>query len=163
MVEAAPMNNRLKKIAVAAIAATALAGAVAVAQTHRAPGAIRQAFAARHLARMADRLGLTDAQREQAKAILEQSRQAAEPIRAQLQQNRDAIADAIKSGKSDAELQALSTSAGTLVGQLATIHTQSLAKAYKLLTPEQKEKAAALREEFHSRLEGWMQHRGAGL
>src|SRR5580658_8231668 len=56
------------------------------AMTHRAE--------ARH--RMFQALNLTAAQKEHAKAIFQQARDAAKPVRGQLHQNRDAMTAAVK-------------------------------------------------------------------
>ena len=109
-------------------------------------------------ARMAQALGLTDAQKEQAKAVFSQARQSAQPIMAQLKQNRQALADAVKAGKSDAEIQQLSQTTGTLVGQLTAIRTEAMSKVYATLTPDQRAKAEQLRSQ---RRERW-QHRLGG-
>ena len=104
---------------------------------------------------LATSLGLTDAQKEQAKAIFDAARQSAEPFVAQLKQGHEATREAIKSGKSDQELQQLAERQGALMGQVAAVHTKAFAKFYALLTPEQKEKA----DKMHEQLRGMMQHR----
>jgi Spy/CpxP family protein refolding chaperone len=113
---------------------------------------------ARHLARMAEYLNLTDAQKEQAKAAFQQAHQEAQPVRTQLQQNRLALADAVKAGKSEAEIQGLANTTGTLVGQLVAIRTGAFAKVYATLTPEQRQKA----DQWRGQMKGRFQQRFGG-
>jgi Spy/CpxP family protein refolding chaperone len=116
--------------------------------------------------RMATYLNLTPQQREQAQALMDQARQASEPIKAQLKQNHQLLADAIKTGKSEAELDRLATQQGVLVGQLTAIHAKAMQKGYAMLTPEQKQKADQMRQHFmmgHGMGQGMMgQGRGFG-
>ena len=112
-----------------------------------------RAMRARRLARMAQFLSLTNAQKEQAKAAFQQARQQAQPIRTQLQQNRQALADAVKAGKSDTEIQSLANTTGTLMGQLVAIRTGAFAKVYATLTPDQKAKADQWREQMRNRFQ----------
>ena len=86
--------------------------------------------------RMAVRLNLTDAQKEQARAIMQSARQSARPIAQQLKQNRLALHDAIKAGKPDADTDQLAATSGSLMGQATAIRTKAFAKIYALLTIE---------------------------
>jgi Spy/CpxP family protein refolding chaperone len=104
--------------------------------------------------RLAQALQLTDAQKEQAKSIFEQVRQTAQPLNQQLQQNRQALAAAVKANDAG-QIQQLALAQGTLHGQLVTIRSQAMAKFYTILTPEQRAKA----DELHSRVQQRMQRR----
>lgn len=106
---------------------------------------------ASHRARRAQALNLTDAQKAQAKTIFQQAREAAKPIRAQLKENRQALTQAAKAGKSDADLQRLATEQGRLRGQMVAIRTEAFAKFYSTLTPEQRTKADQMQQQFHQR------------
>jgi Spy/CpxP family protein refolding chaperone len=140
-------------------AAVAMAAAgMTFAQTTPAPGnpapgtgTGRRAFVQHRFQRMAQALNLTDAQKEQAKAAFQQARQDAQPIRAQLKQNRQSIADAVKAGKSEAEIRELAGTTGTLAGQLAAIRATTWAKVYATLTPDQRDKADQMREQMKNR------------
>jgi Spy/CpxP family protein refolding chaperone len=88
----------MKKQAIKLAMAGALAAGLALAQTpasapQAAPagtaGAKTVRGALRH--RMVKALGLTDAQKQQAKAIFQETKTANQPIRVQLQQNRQAL------------------------------------------------------------------------
>lgn len=106
----------------------------------------------RHRARMAKALNLTDAQKAQAKTIFQQAREATKPIRAQLKENHQALIQAAKTGKSDADLQRLATVQGKLRGQMVAIRTEAFAKFYGTLTPEQRAKADQMQQQFHQRV-----------
>lgn len=103
------------------------------------------------LQRFAQALNLTDDQKAQAKSIFQDARQSAQPIMKQLMEERAALRDAAKAGKSDAEIDQLSTQVGTLSGQLAAIHSKAFEKFYALLTPEQRAKADSLQAQMKQR------------
>ena len=94
--------------------------------------------------RMATRLNLTDDQKQQARSIMQSARESAQPITQQLKQNRQALRDAVKAGKTDADIDQLAASTGTLMGQATAIRTKAFAKVYAMLTPEQRTKADQL-------------------
>jgi Spy/CpxP family protein refolding chaperone len=108
--------------------------------------------------RMAARLNLTDAQKEQARAIMQSARQSGRPIAQQLKQNRLALRDAVKAGKSDADIDQLAASTGTLMGQATAIRTKAFAKVYALLTPEQRTKADQLGSHGRGMFKGGHEH-----
>jgi Spy/CpxP family protein refolding chaperone len=90
-------------------------------------------------------LNLTDAQKEQAKSIFGEAEQASKPVRQQLRDGHQAIAQAVKAGD-EAQIDALAKAQGTLMGQMAAIHSKAFSKLYAILTPEQKEKAGQLHD-----------------
>jgi Spy/CpxP family protein refolding chaperone len=89
---------------------------------------------------LAGYLGLTDSQKEQAKAIFDAASQAAQTALGQLTSAREALQQAVKAGRSDAELDRLAAAVGVIEGQLAGIRAKAEAKFYALLTAEQKQK-----------------------
>ena len=95
---------------------------------------------ARRLDFLAGYLGLSDSQKTQAKAIFDAAEQAAQTALGQLASARDALRQAVKANKPDAELDRLAAAVGTLEGQLAAIHAKANARFYALLTTEQKQK-----------------------
>ena len=132
------MKHRFLKLAgVTAIAAGLALGQSAPAQSPHFRGRPR---AGMMLRRMAAGLNLTDAQKEQARGIFSAARQSAEPVQSQLRQSRQALAAAVKSGASGAEIDRLSNSMGQLLAQATAIHAKSFAHFYSILTPEQKGK-----------------------
>ncbi|HLK66786.1 MAG TPA: Spy/CpxP family protein refolding chaperone [Bryobacteraceae bacterium] len=126
----------------------ALAAGMAFAQTTPAPAtapqtgtgkaAVRPRAAMRR--RMMQALNLTPDQKQQAQAIFQQTRQSVQPIAQQAKQNRQALADAVKANDT-AKIQQLASQQGSLNGQLLTLRSESMAKFYNILTPDQRAKA----------------------
>jgi Spy/CpxP family protein refolding chaperone len=157
------MKTNLMKFVFASAFATGLAVAQApapapragqglAAQQGQAPGgraAMMRGMVQRRLMRA---LNLTDAQREQARAIFQQSRQNARPIADQLRQNRQSLAEAVQANNV-ALIQSLSAQAGTLQGQLLAIRSEAMAKFLTTLTPEQRTRANEMRERVKERLQ----------
>jgi Spy/CpxP family protein refolding chaperone len=85
-------------------------------------------------------LNLTDAQKEQARAIFSQSREASKPLFDQIRQNRQALAAAVKAGAPDAEIDKLASNLGPLMAQQSAIRAKAFAKFYATLTQDQKDK-----------------------
>ena len=102
--------------------------------------------------RMAQALSLTDTQKEQARTIFENSRQSAQPIRAELRQNREKLMAAAKANASEGDIQKLAGEQGRLLGKLVAIRTEASAKFYQMLTPEQRVKADQMHEQFKQRI-----------
>ena len=114
---------------------------------------------ARH--RMFQALNLTPAQKEQAKAIFQQERAAAKPVREQLRQNRAAMSAAVKAD-SQAQIAQLSAERGKLVGQLTTTRTEAMARFYHELTPQQRAKDDQIHQRFQARMRERHLHRAIG-
>jgi Spy/CpxP family protein refolding chaperone len=103
-------------------------------------------------------LNLTDAQKAQAKTIFQAAKQSGAPIRAKLQENRQAMVAAVKSNDADA-IQQLATAAGVLQGQLMANRASAMAKLYAILTPDQQTKLDQMQAKVQQLLQ---QFRGAG-
>ncbi len=133
----------------------AMAAGMALAQTPAAPA---QPRAGRMMSRQAMRgrmfqaLDLTDAQKQQAKAAMQQAKQNAEPLMKQLRENRQALAAAVKANDT-AQIHNLAAQQGHLQGQLLGIRSEARAKVYATLTPEQKAKADQMREKVRERMQ----------
>jgi Spy/CpxP family protein refolding chaperone len=148
------MTKRLVDLAMAG----ALAAGLALAQT---PAGAPQADAAgtttpktfraavRH--RMVKALGLTDAQKQQAKAIFQATKTANQPIRTQLQQNRQALAAAVKANDIG-QIRQLAQVQGNLKGQVMAARAEAMAKFYATLTPDQKAKADQIQQKVRQRI-----------
>lgn len=130
-------------------AVPALAAGLAFSQTVPAPANPDAGTQRRHFThkrgfragRFANALGLTDGQRQQVRAVMKEAAQNAQPLRAQLRQDRAQMRDAIKANDT-ARIQALAATQGQLLGQLAAIRSTAFAKVYNtVLTPEQRDKA----------------------
>jgi Spy/CpxP family protein refolding chaperone len=138
----------MKRILIGIAAVGAAAAGLAVAQATTAPqaGAV-QAKEVHALVRkrVLKALNLTDAQKQQAKTILQSARQTAQPLAQQLKQDRAALTAAVEAGDS-ARIQQLSTEMGSLRGNVLGVRSLAMAKFYALLTPDQKTKAEELRQ-----------------
>jgi periplasmic protein CpxP/Spy len=110
-----------------------------------------------HMDNIAQKLNLTEAQRQEFHTTFQQAHQTAMPIRQELKANREALAAAVKADRS-ADIQQLATARGKLVGQMTAIYAEAHAKFYKTLTPEQRVKADQMRLEFRQQMqERWSQ------
>jgi periplasmic protein CpxP/Spy len=138
--------------------AGALAAGMAFAQTSAGTAPAAPAAAAKGKAvrgslhhRMVKGLGLTDAQKQQAKAIFKQTKTANAPLRAQLQQNRQALSAAVKANDIG-QIRQLTQVQGNLKGQAMAARAEGMAKFYATLTPDQKTKADRIQQKAHTRL-----------
>lgn len=107
---------------------------------------------------LSNQLNLTAAQQSQAKSIFQDARQSSQPVRQQLKQTRQSLRAAIQSNNT-ADIQQLSTTEGGEMGQLAAIRGTAMAKVYQILTPDQQQKLASLRQAREARRAA-RQHRG---
>lgn len=85
-------------------------------------------------------LGLDALQRNQVKAIFDQTREGARPIQDELQKLRQSMKDVVKAGK-DAEAKALAVKIGDQHERLAALQGNAFGRVIKLLKPDQKTKA----------------------
>jgi Spy/CpxP family protein refolding chaperone len=90
-------------------------------------------------------LGLTDAQHAQAKSIFGAARQSAQPVRQQLRETRQSLRAAVQANNAS-QIEQLASTEGGEIGQLAAIRGTAMAKVYQILTPDQQQKLAALRQ-----------------
>ena len=129
------------------VAIAALAAGMAFAQTAAAAttgqGGLKLRAAVRQ--RIIKKLNLTADQKTQAKAIGQQAKTATEPLRTQLQANRQALTAAMKSNNT-AQIQSLAAAQGSLQGQVLAIHSAANAKFYALLTPDQQASLTQMQE-----------------
>jgi Spy/CpxP family protein refolding chaperone len=109
--------------------------------------------------RMFAKLNLTAGQKDRAKAIFSQARETAKPVREQLQQNRVAMAAAVKAGE-QGRVAHLNAQRGVLMAKLAGIRSESMAKFSRELTPAQR--ATLKTEGFGARANRNGSNRGAG-
>jgi Spy/CpxP family protein refolding chaperone len=99
---------------------------------------------------LSSELNLTPAQQAQAKSIFQEARQSGQPIRQQLKQTRQSLWAAVQSNNT-AQIQQLASTEGSEIGQLAAVRGTAMAKVYQILTPDQQQKLAALRQARHAR------------
>lgn len=158
------MTNKLRWVGIAAGAV--LAGGLLLAQGP-GPGmmGILGDFQARHLEALSLVLGLTDAQKAQAKGIFDAAWEAAKPLLPELRQAHEALVKAVESGSaSDQQIQQLADTQAKLISQLIAIHAKAAIKFRALLTPEQRDKADKLRGLMRPSMAGAMRmlHHRAG-
>jgi Spy/CpxP family protein refolding chaperone len=97
---------------------------------------------------MATALNMTDAQKAQATSIFKQARESARPVRRQLMETRGSLRAAVEAGNAQ-QIQQLSATEGSEIGQLTAIRSSAFAQVFKTLTPDQQHKLAALQEAMH--------------
>jgi len=136
------MNSRITAatIITAALSVSALMATPVATQQHRAEHGQR-------LDRIATTLNLTDQQKQQARNIFKSEREATRPVRQELREERHAVQTAIQAGKPEAEVEALAKNEGPALAKLAAARADASAKFYAVLTPEQRQKLAATRQE----------------
>jgi Spy/CpxP family protein refolding chaperone len=93
---------------------------------------------------------LTDAQREQVKAIHERHAERIRPIAERAHMAREAVNNAILSGDAG-NLQALSIEVGNAETELTFAQAQVQSEIFNVLTAEQKQKIAERRKEMEAR------------
>jgi Spy/CpxP family protein refolding chaperone len=144
----------VKKTLIAlALASTLAIGGIAATQAANGHGM----WAGRHgrrLAFIASYLDMTDAQKAQAKTILQDSRTAGQPLFSQLKQGRQAMIAAIKANKPEADLKAIADAQAPVMSQLAVQKALTGEKLWALLTPDQQAKAEKLHSSFMKSFEG---------
>jgi Spy/CpxP family protein refolding chaperone len=110
-------------------------------------------FARRIMARIAERLGLTEAQKTEIKSILVAERPQAEPLLRQLAATRKQLRDATRSGSFDeAQVRSLATQQAQTITELIVTRERVKSKVYNVLTPEQRARAEKMRARFESRV-----------
>jgi Spy/CpxP family protein refolding chaperone len=159
------MKNTFTRIAITAGLASGMLFAQTPAPSNpvQPPAEHQQWHRGQFFERMATQLNLTEDQKQQTRSIMQASRESSRLVVQQLRQSRQALRDAIKGGKSGAEIDQLSDNVGNLAGQLATMRARSFAKTYALLTPEQRTKADEMAHHARGMFMGGHGHRdGAG-
>ena len=131
----------MKRYLVTLTAIGAMAAALAIAQTTSTTTAPAAPVLRAHLQKqLIKALDLTAAQKQQARTILQATRQQVQPLAAQLKQDRQTLSAAIQAGDT-AKIPQISTAMGILQGQVLAIRSAGKAQFYALLTPDQKSKA----------------------
>jgi len=146
------MSNR-KKVLTAAIAVLALTAASGAIWAQMGPrfGPFGMHRGQRMIQFATDYLDLTAAQQAEAKALWQTTHQSNQNAIIQLKQAAEQAREAVKAGKSDAELQQIANSIGPLVSQIAANDLKSMSKFYATLTPDQKAKLDRLHENMRAR------------
>jgi len=140
---------RLRRIVPIAAALALLGGGLALA----GPGRHRHEMAGRRFERLARELDLTDGQKARIREIFEQHR--ADGLGDAARKARDARLDlrsTIRDPSADeSAIRDAAAKASQAEADLAVERHRAFAEVYKVLTPEQQEKAKALKERVRSR------------
>jgi Spy/CpxP family protein refolding chaperone len=136
----------LKKtlIALGLVTIVAVGGVMAQA-TGKAPW---QGHRAHRFEFVATYLDLTDAQKTQAKAIMQASHQATKPLAQQLLQGHQAMVEAVKANKSQADLTVIANAQAAIGSQIVVQKALAAEQFWALLTPDQQAKAEKLHDRF---------------
>jgi Spy/CpxP family protein refolding chaperone len=100
----------------------------------------------RKLERMTRELNLTDAQQAQIKTILQTEQAKTQPLRQQLRQNRLAQPSNPTGTFDEAQVRAYAAKQAQIRSDLTVERERAKAQIYRVLTPEQRDKAQALLE-----------------
>ena len=95
-------------------------------------------------------LNLTDDQKAQAKQIFGDARTASQPLREQLRDARQQLANDVKANAPENVIAKDSSAVGSLVSQMTTIRAKAMQQFYGTLTAEQKAKADELKTQRSS-------------
>ena len=113
--------------------------------------------------RFAEKLNLTDAQKEQMKQIAARYRESTKALREQGRGQRSGGFDAFKGGTFDeAAVRAAAQARANARVEMEVAHARMMAEMYNVLTPEQKAQLAAARQEREQKMQEWRARRKAG-
>lgn len=153
----------MKKITAAILSIVLIAmGAMFIfAQTTDKPEGKRGHFGKRGARGMMFRgLDLTDEQKAQIKQITENSRATVKPIREQMKANRQELREITAGGSFDqARVQEIAARQGSLSAQMIVEKERVKSQIFQILTPEQKAKAAEMKEKMKERFQNKMNRR----
>lgn len=100
-------------------------------------------------------LDLTDDQKNQVKQIMEASKSKVQPLRESMKASRDKLRLATENGKFDeAQVQTLATEQANISAQLLVERERTKSQIFQILTPEQRTKAAQMKDQMKERFKG---------
>lgn len=109
--------------------------------------------------RFAEKLNLTDAQKEQMKQIAARYRESTKALRQQERGNREGF-DALKGGTFDeAAVRAAAQARANARVEMEVAHARMMSEMYNILTPEQKAQLAAERQQREQKRQEWRSRR----
>jgi protein CpxP len=110
----------------------------------------------------AEKLNLTDAQKEQMKQIAARFRESTKALRQQGRENRGGEFDALKDGTfNDAAVRAAAQARANARVEMEVAHARMMSEMYAILTPEQKAQLAAERQQREQKRQEWRSRRQA--
>ncbi len=143
-----------KYFAVALAAIMAIAVGVVAAQAHSNGGYGHDQMFGRHMGWMARQLDLTDAQKTQIKSMIQKEKPALAPLLQQLVTQKQQMLAATANGQFQPEkVQQLASQQAQTMAQLIVEREKLISEVYQnVLTPEQRTKADALRQQMSERM-----------
>jgi hypothetical protein len=105
-------------------------------QVHNMP----RTWAQEMVSRLANRLGLSEPQKQQALVVYMNVEESSRPLERKITEQRRALREAIKNNASESQIEQISALLGSLIGQLTAIETKGESSFYGLLSPEQRRK-----------------------
>ncbi|MBD0371370.1 MAG: Spy/CpxP family protein refolding chaperone [Pyrinomonadaceae bacterium] len=112
--------------------------------------------------RFAEKLNLTDAQKEQIRQITARYRESAKALRQQGRGERRGGFDAFKGGTFDeAQVRAAAQARANARVEMEVQHARMMSEIYNVLTPEQKAQLAAERQQREQKMQEWRARRKA--
>ena len=156
----------MKKFTVAflAIALVAVGAIFVFAQkAHGKKGHFGRGFGHRAgFAKFAEKLNLTDAQKEQIKQITETSKAKVQPLMENMKTIRQQLKEATADGQfNEAQVQALATQQANISAQLIVERERTKTQIFQVLTPEQQAQAKQMKEQRKERFKNKFKNRGS--
>ncbi len=112
-------------------------------------------FGHRGFERMAEKLNLTDAQKEQVKQISEASRAKVKPLKESMRANRQQLESLTENEPFDeAQVQTIANRQGAIAAQIIVEKERAKWEIFQILTVEQRAQAKQLKEQMKERFKG---------
>ena len=131
-------------------------------QSEGGKGKFKRGFSHRNgFERLAKKLNLTDAQKEQAKQIMKSSKEKVKPLKESMKSIHQQLDAATADGQFDeARVQALATQQATNMAQMIVEKERTKSQFFAILTPEQQAQAKQLKEQMKEKFKDKFQERG---
>ncbi len=112
-------------------------------------------FGHRGFERMAEKLNLTDAQKEQVKQITEASRAKVKPLMEDMRANHQQLKSLTENGQFDqVQVQKIANRQGEIAAQIIVEKERTKWEIFQILTVEQQTQAKQLKEQMEERFKG---------
>ena len=115
------------------------------------------------MGRLGKQLGLTDAQKQQIKALMQQHHDEIAPLAKSAHDAREALLDAARNSADDGTMQQKANDLGAAQSQLELATARLQGQIFtQILTADQQKKALALRDQMKARMQQRLQRKGSG-
>jgi Spy/CpxP family protein refolding chaperone len=150
-------------IAILAIAVLVFGGIFIFAQKGKRDRMGGQGFGGRGFLRMAEKLNLTDEQKTQVKAIVEDSKKRVKPLMEAMRENHKQAENlGIDGVFNEEQVNQIAGSQSETMKQLFIEKEKTKAQIFAVLTPEQRTEAAKMKEQFKGDFRGRGKNRRGG-